>query len=137
MSTKQSKQSKQLEFGRWLNEELRKRKLSREEFANLSGLAKGTINNLVHSNTGTIRAETIQKVAKALRVPEQQLLEMAGLAPALSRDDVDIRLLEFVYKSIDADNQRTLIRFANFLLDEHRKSNPDTPEAETWHYTQS
>lgn len=111
--------TKQEQFGRWLTDELKSRGLSREQFAIRSGLSKGTINALCNATHDSIRTTTIHKVSKALRMPEQRLLEMAGVVPELSQDETDLRLLQFVYHHIDDDKRRTLLRFAEFLRREH------------------
>lgn len=115
MSTKQSTQES---FGRWLDDELAKRRMSRREFAEISKLRHGTINNLVNASVGPPRVKTIEKVANALRLPKQFVMEKAGLVPALDKENADMSFLQHVYDSINADRRRNMIRFAQFLINE-------------------
>lgn len=129
--------TKQEQFGRWLQDELNRRKLSREDFSKRAGVAKGTINNIVHADKQP-QAKTIKKIAAALRLPTQDLLERAGIVDPVSTDSADMRLLEYVYEGVSPERRRTLIRFAEFLRREQAEEDElkEHGGPRTWHHTQ-
>lgn len=73
-------------FGEWLIETLRDKKISQSELSKISGLSRGTLSNIISGARGRGH-ESLTAIAKALRIPPEQVFRHAGLLPQLQNTD--------------------------------------------------
>lgn len=85
----------QLSFTEWLNEEMRKRKMSQAELARKSGLGRSVINKMVNRMIKRPDPSTYVAIAKALDVSPVTVFRIAGILPP----DPDLPILE-EYKTV-------------------------------------
>jgi transcriptional regulator with XRE-family HTH domain len=67
-------------FSDWLLKELNARNMSQSDLARVAGLGSGTISNIVSGNR-KVGQETLDKIARALRLPPEAVFRAAGLLP--------------------------------------------------------
>jgi transcriptional regulator with XRE-family HTH domain len=74
-------------FASWLEEQLKEQGISQAELARRAGVTRGAINGVLQEARGP-GVELSKGIAKALRLPEQQVMRAAGLlAPAPETDE--------------------------------------------------
>ena len=109
-----------MNFPDWLDTELAYRGWSRMDLVRRSGLSSGTISNIFagHRNAGV---DTCRAIAKALRLPEADVLRAAGLlAPDPASDPVIEEILQLA-ASLPDDDQQTLIDLARTLIERRER----------------
>ena len=67
-------------FGSWLLNTLRERKLSQSELARLAGISKGTVSNLINGTSG-VGPDSLTAIAHALKLPVDLVFEKAKMLP--------------------------------------------------------
>lgn len=68
-------------FGSWLLNVLKEKKISQSELARLANISKGTVSNLVNGTSG-IGQDSLIAIAHALKLPPDLVFEKAGLFPS-------------------------------------------------------
>ena len=73
-------------FGKWLLQELENRDMSQSELSRLSGLSRGTLSNLISGTRGR-GPDSIEAIARAFKMPPEQVFRVAGLLPPKPDED--------------------------------------------------
>lgn len=89
-------------FGSWLVETLEVREITQSDLARMSGLSRGTISNIISGSRGR-GPDSLRAIAKALRLPPEQIYRAAGILPQVP--DVDEETEKIVYEAQDLTNQ--------------------------------
>lgn len=102
-------------FAKWLVSELDKRDLSRSELARLSGLAPGTISNIINGQRGRSN-RSLSAIARALKLPDETIFRVAGILPK-TNDAGDPEADEIIrqYKELDQRDRDAVIAFIETL----------------------
>ena len=87
------------QFVNWTNKVLQKNGWSQAELARRAGLSKATISDI---SSGKIKPgyEVCIRLAKALLLPPQEVLRLAGLLPKIDLDQEEYEKLVFVYDNL-------------------------------------
>lgn len=101
-------------FGDWLIEQLRIRNISQAELARVSGVSKGTVSNLINGTKGAGQ-DSLTAIARALRLPPEEVFRRAGILPPLPNKDLqDAEILERTSQMTPAQ-KRAVLAFINSL----------------------
>lgn len=112
-------------FGEWLLNELEKRNMSQSDLAKLSGLSRGTLSNLI-SGTRGLGTDSINAIARALKLPPAQVFEAAGILPANKDVDPWVEQMNVLLNSIKDPKSRGI---AEKLLDSLATNEEETASA--------
>lgn len=101
-------------FGDWLLEQLRRRNISQSELARISGVSKGTVSNLINGTKGAGQ-DSITAIARALRLPPEEVFRRAGILPPVPNKDLqDAEILERTSRMTPAQ-KRAVLAFISSL----------------------
>lgn len=103
-----------MEFGAWLESELKARHLSIQAFGNKSGLARSTVSKIL-SGQRKITAYTAPKIAEGLGIPTNLVLEKAGLIPPGEKRYKFHPLLESAIEEIAGKSEKKQILAAKLI----------------------
>src|SRR5438477_2660380 len=102
----------------FLNEELNKRGWSQRELARRADLSPTSISEVIAGKRGPGK-RFCQAVAKALQVPPERIFQAAGIIEAPPTTALFTELINLA-KSLNEQNQKKLIEYAQFLLQTER-----------------
>jgi transcriptional regulator with XRE-family HTH domain len=109
-----------MDFSDWLENELDKLGWSSADLARRSGLNPSTL-SMVHNHKRRAGVDTCRAIAKAMHLPEADVLRAAGLmAPERDADPVIGELLELAAK-LPADDRQDLIDLARAKLERRER----------------
>lgn len=101
-----------MDFGSWLKQEMKKRRLSQRELARLSGIAQGLISEVANQKREPSQ-KFITAIATALGEPAEKLLRIAGvLQPA--GDNATLQELIDIARQLPPEAQKELLDYARF-----------------------
>lgn len=112
-------------FVDWLNEQMKNNNWSVRETARRAGISHTPLSFILNGNQPSF--ETCVALAKAFRVPEEQVLRLAGLLPAIPKDEAEILELNHIYQNASAEKRADLLRYARYIDDEYRAPQPVQP----------
>lgn len=104
-------------FGTWLLAELDSRGISQSELSRMSGISRGTLSNIISGARGR-GPETLLAIARALRLPPEQVYRNAGMLPERPEiNETQEKIVEELQDLNDQDQQEILafIRMKNNL----------------------
>ena len=109
-----------MDFPDWLDEEREQFGWNKAELARRADLSPSTL-SMICSHKRGVGVETCKSLAKALRLPEAEVLRAAGLlAPDRAADPVIDELLGLVDR-LPADDRQDLIDLARAKLDRRER----------------
>ena len=110
-----------MDFPEWLDEERDRFGWNRAELARRADLSPSTL-SMIYSHKRGVGVDACKALAKALRLPEADVLRAAGLlAPDRAADPVIAELLGLVER-LPADDRQDLIDLARAKLDRHERA---------------
>ena len=107
-----------LDFAEWLHQEINKRQWSQADLARNADLSRAVINKLLNGRTYP-QPNTLDAIARALKLPTETMYRKAGLLPRAS--ETDTYAAELVHKlGLIKNPQRkvTALRMLDVLIDE-------------------
>jgi transcriptional regulator with XRE-family HTH domain len=107
-------------FAEWLQREMNDRGLSQSDLGRLAGLNRAVISKIINQ-TSKPTPETVETIARALKLPPEEVFRAAGLLPAIPDDQSKITELNYLLNMLDDDDLRELIKFARFRLEDKEK----------------
>ncbi len=107
-------------FGTWLLKELEQRDMSQSDLAKLSGLSRGTLSNLI-SGTRGIGTDSIEAIARALRLPPETVYRAAGLLPSQPEADEMVEKLNYKITQLTPGARALAEKLLDALLEEDVK----------------
>lgn len=114
-------------LGTWIRTARFERHLSQAELAGRAGLSRSYVCNIERGYGARPSVRALDSLAVALDVSRLDLLAAAGVldsAPGSPKNEHEMRFFA-VFRSLSAEGQTTVERFAKFLqADEHRWSQP-------------
>jgi transcriptional regulator with XRE-family HTH domain len=107
-------------FSDWLQSELNKRQWSQAELAYSAGISRAVINKLLNKKTYP-QPDTLQAIARALKIPVETVYRVAGLLPEESETDAFVAEIVHKLKLIKNPKRReTALRLLQALIDEEK-----------------
>lgn len=104
-------------FGTWLLKELEHRKISQSDLSRMSGLSRGTISNLISGARGR-GPDSIEAIARALKIPQEQVFRAAGLLPKEDKDDTWVEEMNHKMKLLPPAMRPIAEKLLNSLLED-------------------
>lgn len=101
--------------------EAKRPKMRQRELGKAVGLSPASISLIECGHIRRPSVDLLEKLARALDIPVQPLLEKAGL----SLPDSEVGQVQWLVDELDAGNRRRLIRIGHALLQE-QKDRPQT-----------
>lgn len=97
-----------VKFSDWLQLELERRDWTQADLSRESGVNSGTINNIV-TGKRNVGIDTCNKIAKALKLPSEEVLSVAGLLPQKTlRSLLTERAVELFSRFTEGEQQQIL-----------------------------
>ncbi|MCG2785378.1 MAG: helix-turn-helix domain-containing protein [Anaerolineae bacterium] len=101
-------------FGEWLKSEINIRNISQKELADISGVTPAQISRAIGGSRG-LGTDTLTAIARALRLPPEEVFRRAGILPSLPNKDLqDAEILERTSQMTPAQ-KRAVLAFINSL----------------------
>ena len=113
--------SMEISFPEWLQKEIDERGWSWNKLSEMAGLSSGTIYNIKDGTRG-VGENSLSAIAKALKMPQEEVFRAAGLLKPRKGDARAERLLYQIEQLEDAD-QETVEMFVGALLEKRNKKN--------------
>ena len=105
-------------FSDWLQSELDKRQWSQAELAYSAGISRAVINKLLNKRTYP-QPDTLQAIARALKIPVESIYRVAGLLPEESETEAFTAEIVHKLKLIKSPKRRkTALRLLEALIAE-------------------
>jgi transcriptional regulator with XRE-family HTH domain len=105
-------------FSDWLQSELDKRQWSQAELAYSAGISRAVINKLLNKKTYP-QPDTLQAIARALKIPVESIYRVAGLLPEESETEAFIAEIVHKLELIKSPKRRkTALRLLEALIAE-------------------
>ena len=105
-------------FSDWLQSELDKRQWSQAELAYSAGISRAVINKLLNKRTYP-QPDTLQAIARALKIPVESIYRVAGLLPEESETEAFTAEIVHKIKLIKSPKRRkTALRLLEALIAE-------------------
>ena len=98
-----------IDFSDWLFEELIKRGIKPAELARKAGLDKGIISRILNRERRP-EPETLTSIARALRLPPEQIFRVAGLLPIDPKSDPLIEEGIHILRQLKGEDKEEAIR---------------------------
>jgi len=108
-------------FVNWLDARLKEKGWSGSELSRRSGISQSAI-SLVLSGNRQPGVEFCEGVAKAFRIPKDDVYRMAGLLPSKPNADQTVSEITHIYHELDEDNQQDLLDYARLRLQKQERS---------------
>lgn len=88
----------------WLQAELHSRDWSQSELARVSGLHRAIISKIILQGSDPT-PETLEAIAKAFKIPPEQVYRIAGILPPIPDEDPWIKEQEYKLRMISPKNR--------------------------------
>lgn len=109
-------------FGQWLDLQLQERHITQSEFASMIGVYPSQISRIISGQRNPTN-EMLIKMADALRIPREEIFQVAGLIPlATEAEKLKKQILYEVNDMSEQDQQEVLafIRMKNNLRNQRK-----------------
>lgn len=111
-------------FPDWLQSELDKRQWSQADLAYSAGISRAVVNKLLNRKTYP-QPDTLQAIARALKIPVETIYRAAGLLPKESEAETfEAEILHKLKLIKDPERRKTAIRLLKALMDEEENGGP-------------
>jgi transcriptional regulator with XRE-family HTH domain len=117
-----------MDFPDWLEQQRTRFGWSRAELARRADLNQSTL-SMIYSHKRRAGVETCRGLAKALRLPEAEVLRAAGLLPADRKSDPVIEELLGLADKLPPDDRQDLIDLARAKLERRDRAKKKTSRA--------
>lgn len=116
-------------FSEWLFEQLQERNWSQADLARASGLTRQAISYYTSDKSKSPDIHSLRKIAKAFKVPEDIVLEKAGLMPAKSELSALKRALIHQLEQADEDDAALVLDFLETISRRKETKAASSPNA--------
>ena len=104
----------------WIENAQAARGWTQAELARRAGISQGAISRVI-SGSRNAGVDFCRAIAKAFSVPEQEVLQVAGLLDKVSPETTGQDEMAYIYANLPAERQAQLREYARFLLDQDEK----------------
>lgn len=101
-------------FNTWLLSKLKEKEWSQADLARASGLTTAAISKYINGRIPD--AEALKKIARAFRLPNEQVFEAAGVFPPKSKADEKIEQINHLAESMSEDEKQELLEYIKFRI---------------------
>jgi transcriptional regulator with XRE-family HTH domain len=102
-------------FSKWLSEELKRQNMNQADLAKRANVSRAAISNLIKEKRFP-GADLLMAIAKAFKLPPEQVFRRAGLfPPATPLQEMEEELAQIV-KLLEDDERDGLVRYARLRL---------------------
>lgn len=102
-------------FSNWLILELDKKKWSQADLARSAGVTRTTISDVI-SGKANAGFDACVGIAKALKLPPEYVLRVAGLLPKVPEKGLEEEQLLFMFRQMGDDQKKRVLDYAKFQL---------------------
>jgi transcriptional regulator with XRE-family HTH domain len=107
-------------FGKWLLEELSKRRWSMREFARRCEVSESTISRIV-SGKRNPSSELCRRMAKVLQLPPERIFREAGLLPDAPEDSPGVKEALYLFRQLPEDERLRVLLIMRTLLEDQEQ----------------
>lgn len=109
-----------MKFSVWLNKEMEIKGLSQNRLAKLAGVSQGAIAHVINGrrNPGP---ELCEGVARAFKIPPEDVFRIAGLLPPAREEDPTDDELLFLYDQLSEEEQAEIREWIRFKVEQNKK----------------
>jgi len=109
-----------MEFTEWLYKELDKRGWSQYDLAKMVGVTQAHINHILRNrrNPGN---DFLEGVARAFRMPKEEIFRIAGILPKKPENDFDFTEYAYKYKLLTEENKTFINDMIGIMLDKQEE----------------
>ncbi len=111
----------------WLNEELSKRDWSLRELARRADISAGNLSQVMNYQRGA-GPEFCRALARALRVPPEEVFRRAGLLPERPDYDAEEQRALYLFSRLSEPMQHYILTSMEALVEEQKTSHNDRRE---------
>jgi transcriptional regulator with XRE-family HTH domain len=98
------------ELATWLNRELESRGWTQSDLARFSGVHRAVISKIILGGTKPT-PETMEAIARALKIPPEQVFRVAGLLPPAINVDEDMEKILHEASKLPKQDQEEVLAF--------------------------
>lgn len=95
-------------FGDWLLERLKEKDMSQAELARAADISRASISDVI-SGRRNIGNDLAVSIARALRIPPEQIFRAAGILPAEKEANVKVEQIVYEVEKMDLDDQNEVL----------------------------
>lgn len=107
-------------FAGWLEAQLREQGISQAELARRAGVTRGAINNILQGERGP-GVDLAKGIAKALSLPPEQVMRVAGLLPEDKKISKEIEQIVHEVEGLSPEEQREFLSYIRWRKNSRRK----------------
>lgn len=100
-----------MDFNTWFAQELEKRSWSNNEFARRSGISPATI-SLVMNDKRNPGPEFCRAIARAFRIPPEEVFRRAGILDPLPPTEEELELLRYLFNRMNEEDKVRVLAIA-------------------------
>lgn len=104
-----------VDFSQWLRNEIARQGLSQADIARRADISPSQVSRIINA-TSTPSQDALSAIARALRLPPDEIYRQAGLLPPIPNNDAEIAELDHIARQLNNDNKYELVRFARMKL---------------------
>lgn len=109
-------------FGLWLENEMHTRNITQSELARRAGVTRAAINGVLSSARGP-GVELCQGIAKAFKIPPEEVYRAAGILPPVPKEDEDLSKINHLYHTLkERSSKSRALEFLEFLTQQEEKN---------------
>lgn len=119
-------------FSEWLADELEKREMKQIDLARKSGVTSAQISRIISGQRGA-ESKTIYSIARALKIPTEQVFRAAGLLPPEPETDVWVEETSYKISLIPPGLRSVASKFIDSLIEDQtdKQSQANTKHSTT------
>jgi transcriptional regulator with XRE-family HTH domain len=111
-----------IDFSNWLVVQLEQREMTQADLAKKSGITPAQISRIISGRRG-IGEDAAQKIAKAFKLPPEDVYRAAGILPPEPTQDSTLYRINHLYHTLkDQSNKSRALEFLEFLSQQEEKN---------------
>lgn len=107
-------------FVEWIDSELEAREWTRADLARKAGITESSL-SLIYSGGRSPGKKTCDGIAKAFRLPPDQVYRIAGILPMKPNNDETVTEIVHIYHLLNEDNKDDLLDYAKNRLSKQER----------------
>lgn len=109
-------------FAKWLNEAMKEKGiLTQTELGLRAGISKQSVSNIINGQSDPL-VETLEGIARGLKVPPEKVFREAGALTPISPDDEKLEEITYIFNRLTDTGKESALRFFKFLLNDPEMS---------------
>ena len=108
-------------FSVWLQEQIDRLGISQSEFARRAGISRQAISNYINGQRMNPDGDTLEAIARALKLPPETVFRAAGLLPPVSEDEAKFEDWKYLLEGLNERDLNLLRDLAEKMAAENEK----------------